>query len=289
MTGTIIEVALNGPWTRKHQPGIPITVNEIVSQAIACSHAGASVVHFHAYDETTGDQTTEISVIEEIITGIREAVDVLLYPAIRYMSNAEAIQSTSGQHRYNHFSALGERGEVDWLIVDPGSTNLVRYADSKLEAAVVDINNPAAIRYGLDLAAKLGLNPTMAIYEPGYLRLAHHLALRTPMLKTPMYRFMFSEQLTFGFPPRPYALRAYMELYRELDMSAPWMVAGLGTEIGALVDEVIELRGHMRTGLEDYHLGTSKTNVDLVENLANTIKSAGGSVASTSEASRLLA
>ena len=52
--GTWIEVALNGPWGTAIQPGIPISHEAIVREAIACAHAGASIVHFHAYDESTG-------------------------------------------------------------------------------------------------------------------------------------------------------------------------------------------------------------------------------------------
>ncbi|KQX51333.1 MULTISPECIES: 3-keto-5-aminohexanoate cleavage protein [Ensifer] len=289
MNTTIIEVALNGPWTRKRQPRIPIAANEIIEDAIACCKAGASVVHFHAYDVETGDQTTELAVIEQIITGIRAETDALIYPAIRYMSNSEAIQANSGKRRYDHFSALGRRRKLDWLIVDPGSTNLVRYTDSNLDDAVVDINTPAAIRHGLEVAAECGLNPTMAIYDPGYLRLAHHLVGQNPRLKKPIYRFMFSEQLTFGFPPRTYALLAYMELYRELGISAPWMVAGLGTNVLPLVPEVVRRGGHVRAGLEDFDLGSATGNLALVEATAKAIEAAGGTVASTKEARRILA
>ena len=36
---TWLEVALNGAWTRKRQPGIPIAVQEIVGKGIACVQA----------------------------------------------------------------------------------------------------------------------------------------------------------------------------------------------------------------------------------------------------------
>ena len=42
---TWLEVVLNGPWTRKHQPRIPVTVKEIVEEGIACVKAGAANVH----------------------------------------------------------------------------------------------------------------------------------------------------------------------------------------------------------------------------------------------------
>ncbi|WP_429818022.1 3-keto-5-aminohexanoate cleavage protein [Ensifer sp. B1-9] len=289
MSATIIEAAVNGPWTRERQPKIPIAIDEIVTEAVACASAGASVIHFHAYDITTGNQTTDLSVIEEIISAIRAEVDVLVYPAIRYMSNAQAIEPSAGERRYSHFATLGETRKLDWLIVDPGSTNLVRYSDLNLEDAVVDINTPIAIRHGLNVAAEFGLNPTMAIYDPGYLRLAHHLVSQNAKLKKPMYRFMFSEQLTFGFPPRTYALQAYLELYRELGISAPWMVAGLGTNVLPLVPEVVDRGGHVRAGLEDFDLGSEIGNLALVEATAKAIEAAGGTVASTTEAREILA
>ena len=44
------EVALNGPWSRALQPGLPDTVETIVAEGIACARAGACIVHVHAYD-----------------------------------------------------------------------------------------------------------------------------------------------------------------------------------------------------------------------------------------------
>ena len=45
-----IEAALNGPWSRALQPGIPDTVDAIIAEGIACARAGAAIVHTHAYD-----------------------------------------------------------------------------------------------------------------------------------------------------------------------------------------------------------------------------------------------
>jgi hypothetical protein len=43
-----IEAALNGPWSRAPQPGIPDTVEAIIAKGVACARAGA--IHTHAYD-----------------------------------------------------------------------------------------------------------------------------------------------------------------------------------------------------------------------------------------------
>ena len=40
-----IEAALNGAWSRKFQPGIPDTVEAIITEGIACARAGATIIH----------------------------------------------------------------------------------------------------------------------------------------------------------------------------------------------------------------------------------------------------
>ena len=48
--GTEWAVDTQGP---AHQPTIPLAPEEIVSEAIECARAGASIIHFHAYDPST--------------------------------------------------------------------------------------------------------------------------------------------------------------------------------------------------------------------------------------------
>ncbi len=75
-----IEAALNGPWSRKFQPGIPDTVETIVAEGVACARAGATIVHLHAYDGG-GPQTYDWQVYARIIEGIRNEIDVPVYPS----------------------------------------------------------------------------------------------------------------------------------------------------------------------------------------------------------------
>jgi uncharacterized protein (DUF849 family) len=279
-----IEVALNGPWTRSAQPAMPESPDEIVADAVACARAGASVVHFHAYDAATGQQTTDLALVAGIIQRIRDEVDVIVYPAIRYMTNAEAIADDAGAKRYAHLEAMAEGGMAEWLIVDPGSTNLVSYRDiERSHKGLVDINTPGAIRHGLEAASRHGLHPGFAIYEPGYLRLAAALWRSLGDVPTPMYRFMFSEQFTFGFRPRDYALRAYLEMLGEEAPGAQWMVAGLGVDIRPLIPLAASFGGHVRVGLEDYPLGAKTSNLALVEDAKAAIHKAGAGVATTAQ------
>jgi uncharacterized protein (DUF849 family) len=74
-----IEVALNGAWSRKLQPGIPDTVDAIVAEGIACARAGAAIVHTHAYED--GRHVFDWQVYARIIEGIRATIDVPVYPS----------------------------------------------------------------------------------------------------------------------------------------------------------------------------------------------------------------
>ncbi|HXF18103.1 MAG TPA: 3-keto-5-aminohexanoate cleavage protein [Burkholderiales bacterium] len=279
---TWLEVALNGPWTRKHQPRIPVTIAEIVEDGIACVEAGAAIVHAHAYDEATGQQTQNADVYARIIDGIRSKVDAIVYPTIpaaglgsQHMQNA--------QQRFAHIEELARRGLIEWAAVDPGSTNFALY-DDLLEdkSGFVYLNPEEDIRHGLKLARRFGLHPSYAIYEPGFMRLGASLHWRESC-PAPIYRLMFSSGYTFGFPPEDYALTAYLKLLDQVAPGAKWMLAGLQVDVTPMIPRAIVEGGHVRVGLEDAPWGSDKINVRWVEEAALRIENAGGKLATAQE------
>jgi 3-keto-5-aminohexanoate cleavage enzyme len=112
---------------------------------------------------------------------------------------------------------------------------------------------------------------------------------RAAGVKTPIYRFMFSEQFAFGFPPRPYALAAHLALLEEEAGAAPWMVAGLGVDISPLIGEAVTKGGHIRVGLEDAPLGTKATNLALVEAAVKSVRDHGAEPATAADLRQALA
>jgi uncharacterized protein (DUF849 family) len=119
-------------------------------------------------------------------------------------------------------------------------------------------------------------------------RLGAELARATPGVPQPIYRFMFSDQFSFGFPPREYALDAYLRLLAELAPGAPWMVAGLGVDILPLAAAAVRRGGHLRVGLEDARLGTAGSNLALLRAGKDAIERCGGELASAAEVRRAL-
>ena len=280
---TWLEVALNGPWTRKHMPRIPVSVKEIVEQGIACVQAGAAIVHVQAYDEAAGTPTQDTDVYASIVDGIRSKVDAVVYPALSSPGLGAQPGEQGAKQRFVHVEELARRGLIEWMANDPGSVNFSLYDDLLVDKPGFVYANPEEdIRHGLSLAMRYSLHPSYAIYEPGFVRLGATLHWRESC-PAPVYRFMFTSGYTFSFPPEDYALTAYLKLLDQVAPGAQWMVAGLQVDIMSMIPRVVAEGGHVRVGLEDASHGCELSNLQLVERAAQKIVDVGGDLATASE------
>jgi 3-keto-5-aminohexanoate cleavage enzyme len=284
-----IEVALNGPWSRARQKLMPLTVDEIVADGIECARAGAAIIHVHAYDPESGLQNDNPDTYAAIIERIRSVENVIVYPTLPFIQSAEAYRPGALEARYAAVQALGQRGLIEWGVVDPGSTNLVSFAEAEAGASGSVYLNPGEhIRRGLELAVQFGYVPSYAIYEPGFLRLGAALARGYTGLPAPVYRFMFSDMFTFGFPPEAYALDSYLALLDREAPGSPWMAAGLGVDIRPLIPNIVARGGHIRVGLEDAPLGTEIANAEWVASAVTLVEKAGGRLSCATEIRQVL-
>jgi len=271
MSRVWIEAALNGPWGRHRQPGIPITVAEIVADGLAAADAGAAIIHVHAYDSASGQQRDDWETYARIIEGIRSKVDVIVYPTIPLAGSGFA--ASNAERRFAHTAELGKRGLIEWTALDPGSVSFARFDQVSTSSDSFVYQNPLSdIREGLRVACDYHLHPGYAIYEPGFTRLGAALAHGLPHLPTPIYRFMFSDEFAWGFPPNPMYLQTHLQLLSNLAPGSPWMVAGLGVDIRPLVTPAIAHSGHVRVGLEDAPWGTPLTNHQWVDEAARLVR-----------------
>jgi uncharacterized protein (DUF849 family) len=277
MSKVWIEAALNGPWTRERQRGIPIAVEEIVADGIACAEAGAAVIHAHAYDVANGRQKDDWEIYARIIEGIRAKVDVIVYPTIP----SPALGQEQTTNRFGHTLELAKRGLIEWAVIDPGSVHISRFDD--LAHGGVYMNPHEDIMEGMRIARAHHVHPSYAIYEPGFTRLGAALAAIAPPSPTPIYRFMFSDEFAWGFPPRDKYLDTHLELLAEAAPDSPWMIAGLGVDITPLIPHTVARGGHVRVGLEDALWGCPQTNEALVKNAVQRVHAAGGEPATTAE------
>lgn len=279
-----LEVALNGPWTRRHQPRIPIAEAEIIDEAVACVQEGASIVHVHAYDPQTGRQKDDPDIYARIIEGVRSRVDAIVYPTVPFAAASNGPGASLADDRFNVIEVLGRRGLLEWSVVDLGSLNFVSEVELMSgENGFVHTNAVPEIRRNLQLAATHGFHPSYTVYEPGFLRMGAlmHRAIQT--LPRPVYRLMFSDIYTFGFRPNQQCADVYLALLEQCDPGMPWMVAGLGVDIAPLLPYALERGGHIRVGLEDLPPGATVSNVDCVRSAARLASGAGYALAGADE------
>lgn len=285
MTKVWIEAAINGPWGKARQPGIPVTTSTIIADGIACAKAGAAIIHLHAYDETTGQQKDDWRLYAAVIEGIRAKCDAIVYPTIPIAGSSYANGAmTTARERYAHIEELAKRGLAEWAVVDPGSCNFTRFEEvARGEPGFVYQNPDDHFYEGMRICAEHGVHPSYAIYEPGFTRMGAASARATVRTPSPIYRFMFADTFTFGFPPKPAYLDAHLALLREVADGYPWMIGGLGVDIRPLIPSAVQREGHVRVGLEDMPWGASQTNRALVEEAVEIIRKTGGEPASATE------
>mgnify|MGYP006268834455 CR=1 FL=1 len=278
MSAVWLEVALNGAWGQARQPLMPIRVKDIVAEGIACAKEGAAIIHVHAYDEDSGTQNDDWQIYARIIEGIRNGCDSLVYPTIPLSGSGYA--NNHAEMRFKHVHELAKRGLIEMTVLDTGSVNFIRYDQmDDIKNGFIYMNPPGDIESGFEIANQYNLVPGYAIYEPGFTRLAAALTRKNSLKRKPVYRFMFSEEFAWGFPPSVQFLESHLALLHAEDPDAHWMIAGLGVDISPLIEQTVKKYGHIRVGLEDAPWGTTLRNIDWVRKTVQAIKHYGANPA----------
>ncbi len=297
MGPVIIEAAINGATALSRNRNVPRTPDEIARDALACIEAGASVIHNHIEDITQTGEQAACRYGQGWSAVLAARPDAVLCPTLTLCPDpAEAV---------SHLAPCAHLGAM-MAPLDPGSDNLCTTGPDGLpgDQRFLYVNSYELIDHQVQALAAAGLGPSVAIYEPGFLRLvlAYHragrLALGT-MIKLYFcgdYDFIgsapHSEQkvrsVGFGLPPTRKALDAYLEMLEGTGLA--WTVAVLGGDCIAsdVALHALERGGHLRVGLEDFGGPTQPSNVELVERAADLCRQAGRKPASCAEARSIL-
>ena len=285
-----IEAALNGPWSQRRQPLMPVTTDALIAEGIDCARAGASVIHIHVYDPDTGQQFENFDAYRAVIEGIREYEDVIVYPTLPLSGFGKTDQTFTAEARFKTVNKLAKAGLLEWSVIDPGTTQITELEPTNSEhVQFLYINSEAEIRYGLELASRYDFVPSFAIYEPGFLRLGAMLFKNAKGCPRPIYRFMFSDKLSFGFPAEEIYLLAYIDLLKQTNPEAVWMIAGLQVNLRRIIGTCLEGGGHIRTGLEDSYFYSEIGNLDLVRQTAKLILNENYEIGTTAQLRQQLA
>ena len=81
MQKTIITAAITGAMTVPTQTEhLPLSVDELIADAVACAEAGAASIHIHARDPETAAPSHNQDVFGAVLKGIKERCDVVVVP-----------------------------------------------------------------------------------------------------------------------------------------------------------------------------------------------------------------
>ena len=280
----IIEAAINGATTKERNPNVARAPEEIAADALATIDAGAAIIHNHI--DLFGVDENEAA--ERYLAGWRPALaerpDALFYPTVHF----------GPPITYEHLIPLAASGVLRLGLTDPGSVNLGAVDPEGVPVGgFIYGNSHDTIARAFQICREQRLGPSLAVYEPGFLRttLAWWRAGRLPA--GAMIKLYFSTEhgymgAPFGLPPTAAALDAYVELLGGCDV--PWAVSLVGGDVIAseVAPLALERGGHLHVGLEFFAGDRTPTNAELVAEAVELCEKVGRPVASPDEAAGIL-
>jgi uncharacterized protein (DUF849 family) len=227
----IVNAALTGMVAQRERvPNVPLTAEEIASDACRCFDAGATIVHVHARDEQARPDWR------------REGYAELVPEIRRRCPGVVVCVSTSGRdvadvERRADVLQLDGEARADMASLTLGSLNF-RSGPSVNSMEVVEA-----------LAARMAereIRPELEIFDLGMAQFARRL-LAHGRVAAPLYA-----NVMLGFPnSAPADARSLVAIVDALPAGTTWAAAGLGAFQAPANALAIAMGGHVRTGLED--------------------------------------
>ncbi|MBV1906474.1 MAG: 3-keto-5-aminohexanoate cleavage protein [Pseudomonadales bacterium] len=286
----LIECAINGETRPSRNPNVPREPEQITADVLRCLDAGATVIHAHNGNiRETGRAAADLY-LAAWRPILAQRPDTLWYPTLGM--GADMTESIS------HIDYLAEEIDMKLGLCDPGSTNIGAPDEDGLPVGNVYANSYDDVRTCFAQAERHNIGPSLAIYEPGWMRtvLAFHNAGRLPA--GAMVKFYFGAEyglfstkpgVSFGLPPTINALLAYLDLIEGTGL--PWSVSVWGGDLfdTPIARRALELGGHLHVGLEEhFHPEYKPTNEQILQQATALCAEVGRPVATTVEAARIL-
>jgi uncharacterized protein (DUF849 family) len=233
----IINFTPTGTQTTRSNSFAPLTPNEIIDSVHEANEIGISVVHLHARDEETLENTYKKEVYQRIIEGIKIYCPELLICV-----------SLTGRN----FPELEKRSEVLQLLPDMGSLTM----SSLNFPSGTSINQPEMILSLIKEMDKYGVQPEIECFDAGMLNYTNYLISKN--ILTPPYHInlilgnIYNGQCDFG---------TLSTIKNNLPSNSFTCLGGIGSQqLKSNTYGLLDFDG-VRIGLEDnlYYKGKEKT------------------------------
>ncbi len=267
MEKLIITTALTGNVpTKKMNPNLPVSPEEIARDVKDCADAGASIFHVHARDERENPSLDQ-EIFKKIVRKIKNKA-----PEVIVQLSTGARAGKEWEDRALPVRLLPEMGSFT-----TGSNNL---------PGIIYENSPQFIEFLAQVFKETGVKPEIEIFETGMINNALFL-VKKGILASPLH-FNFVLGASGAMPG---SIKNLLFLSENIPIGSTWTVAGIGKNEIPLATAAILMGGHVRVGLEDnLYLpdGSLASNPALVETIVRIAKEVGRQIASPDEARQIL-
>jgi uncharacterized protein (DUF849 family) len=233
----IINFTPTGTQTTRSNSFAPLTPNEIIDSVHEANEIGISIVHLHARDEVTLENTYKKEVYQKIIEGIKKHCPELLICV-----------SLTGRN----FPELEQRSEVLQLLPDMGSLTM----SSLNFPSGASINQPEMILSLIKEMDKYGVQPEIECFDAGMLNYTNYIISKN--ILAPPYHIniilgnMYNGQCDLG---------TLSTIKNNLPSNSFTCLGGIGSQqLKSTAYGLLDFDG-IRIGLEDnlYYKGKEKT------------------------------
>ena len=276
-------------------PYLPITPEEIIRQSVDACRAGAAAVHIHARDPETGEPSSDLGVMCQIVSGIKERCDVII------CITTGASQMMTVEERLSVVPAL----KPELASCNAGSMNFVlsglvpqlsangpawerRYLGGTYDN--VFSNTYLGLETYIRTMAENGTIPEFEVYDAGMINNIAYFRQKG-ILTCPIY-LQFVMGIQGGLPATVDNL-VFLRSTAERQLGEfHWSVAAAGKHQFPMAAAALAMGGSVRVGLEDnlYILPRrlAESNAQQVFAAASIAKTLGREIATPGEARRML-
>ena len=252
----IVSCAVTGAiHTPTMSPHLPITPEEIATEAIEAADAGASIVHIHVRDPETGKPITDLSLFREVAERINESTDVIVQPTTGGAPTMDPMERIQVVPELAPEMASCNQGSINLGLYPM----LNRYDEFEYDWerdylenswSTVFQNSFDDLRTILPVFHEHNTMPELECYDVGHLYNARHFVDRG-LIELPVH-IQFVMGLHGGIGAHADHLSHLVETAERLFGSEySYSVIGAGRHQFQLGVQAVCMGGHVRVGLED--------------------------------------